>query len=235
MVPDESSKNGAGISLRQAALIAGYGLLIMTIAAMLAEFLARQGLVVEGDPAATVQNLTEKETVWRLGIFGYIVVLIMDLLVAWALFELLKPVNRSLSLLTAWSRIVYTAIFGASLFHLLTPLQLLNDPGTQEIFGSEQLNAMIMQSLNSFTDGWGIGFIFFGLHLSLLGYLAYRADYIPRILGVLVFLAGLSYLVDYTGKLMSPEFTLTLSLYLGWGELILMLWLVVRGGRLKPR
>jgi Domain of unknown function (DUF4386) len=36
----------------------------------------------------------------------------------------------------------------------------------------------------------------FGLHLFLIGYLAYRAGYVPRVLGFLLAISGLGYATD---------------------------------------
>jgi hypothetical protein len=85
-----------------------------------------------------------------------------------------------------------------------------------------------MLSLNAFTDGWSIGYIFFGLHLALIGYLAFKSDYIPKILGIVLILTGSSYLVDYFGKILFPNM-LTVSTVFGWGELLFMIWLLYKG------
>ena len=108
----------AGISLRKAAIVTGLGLLIMTIFTLFADLFVRQRLVVPGDAATTVNNIMADESLFRIGICSFIIVIILDVLVAWALYVLLKPVNKSLSLLMAWFRLVYATIFGISLADL---------------------------------------------------------------------------------------------------------------------
>jgi len=58
----------ADISQRNAAIIAGLGLLIMTIAAIFANSFVLQSLIVPGDAATTANNITANELLFRTGI-----------------------------------------------------------------------------------------------------------------------------------------------------------------------
>ena len=89
-----------------------------------------------------------------------------------------------------------------------------------------------MLSLDAFNDGWAIGFVFFGLHLALLGYLVFKSEYIPRILGVLLMVAGLSYLIDCFGKFLLPTYDVNIATFVGWGELLFMFWLLFKGAKI---
>ena len=88
-------------SLGKAALIAGIGLLIMAIAAPFAELYAYPKLIVPGNAAETIQNMIANKTLLTSAILGYFIAFLCDVLVAWALYLLLKPVDENLSLLTA--------------------------------------------------------------------------------------------------------------------------------------
>src|SRR5260370_37034589 len=103
-----------GISLRNAALIAGFAILMMAIAAPFAEFFVYPKLVVSGNAAETAKNIIAHKTLFASGIFGYVITFICDVLAAWAFYFLLKPVNNYLSVLTPSFPIVYTVLrFGA--------------------------------------------------------------------------------------------------------------------------
>lgn len=232
MYSNQKAIKVADITLYKAALIAGFGLLIMTIAAIFAEF-ARTSLIVVGDATTTANNIMAKEILFRSGIFGYIIVIVMDVVVAWALYVFLKPVNKSLSLLAGWFRIVYAAIFGISLFNLVTVLGLLNSSDYLKVFGVDELHTQVMLSLNAFNDGWNIGFVFFGLHLGLLGYLVLKSNYIPKFLGILLIIAGLGYLIDSLGKILIPDYNVTIAMFTFIGELLLMFWLLIKGVKVK--
>src|SRR5215216_68255 len=108
------------ISLGKAALIAGLGLLIMAIAAPFAELYVYPQLVVPQNAAQTVQNILANKTLFTSAIVGYLIAFLCDVLVAWALYLLLKPVDENLSLLAAWFRLVYTVIALVALLNLVT-------------------------------------------------------------------------------------------------------------------
>ena len=221
----------AEISERKAALFAGFGLLIMTIVYMAAELLVFQNLIVPGDAAKTANNIMASEMLFRIGICCILIVLILDVVVAWALYIFLKQVNKSLSLLAAWLRLVYAVMLGIALINFVNVLILLNYTDYLAIFQTNQLHANVMLSINAFYDVWAVGLVIFGFHLLLLGYLAFNSDFIPKIFGVLLVIAGLSYLIDYFGELLFPGFEAVISLVAGWGELIFMFWLLLRGGK----
>ena len=216
---------------RQIALIAGVGLLLMTVSIILAEAVAMAGIIMEGDAAATVENILANQGRFRFGIVAHLIVILLDLVVAWALYVFLKPAKDNLSLLAAWSRLVYTIFYGVALINVYSVFQLLGNADYLSVFGASEIQAQVMLSLNAFRDTWDVGYIFFGLHLTLLGIVAYRSGFIPRFLGIILLIAGLSYLIDYFGLLLIPDLGVEISIIFGWGELIFMLWLLIRGGK----
>ena len=222
----------ADISLRKAALVAGWGLLIMTIFAVFAIYFVFQNLIVPGDATTTANNIMASEMLFRIGICSILIVLIGDVVVAWALYVFLKQVNKSLSLLAAWLRLVYAAMLGIGLLNLVIVLILLSGANYLAVFETDQLHAQVLLFLNAFNDVWALGLIVFGFHLVTLGYLVFKSNYIPKVLGVLLILAGFSYLIDYFGKFLFPNFDVPISMVLGWGELIFMFWLLFKGGKI---
>ncbi len=219
----------ADISLRQAAIVAGVGLLIMAILAPFAEFFVRQSLIVPGDATKTANNIMADELLFRIAICSYIIVAILDVVVAWALYVFLKPVNKSLSLLAAWFRVVYAAIFAIILLNFVIALQLLSGADYLTVFETDQLHAQMMLFLNAFSYGWDIGLVIFGLHLFVLGYLVLKSGYIPKILGILLVIASFGYLIDSFGKLLSPNYNATIAMFTFIGEVLLILWLFFKG------
>jgi len=221
------------ISFRTAALVAGLSILTMAIAAPIAEIYAYPKLVIWGNIAKTVQNIIANEPLFRACIFCYLVTFLCDMLAAWALYVLLKPVNEHLSLLTAWFRLVYAIIALVALVNLVTILKLLNNADYLKVFQPDQLNAQVELSLNAFKNGWYFGILFFGIHLGLLGYLVFRSDYIPKILGILLIIAGAGYLINALKPFLFPGINLDFTKFTFYGELIFMLWLIIKGSRLQ--
>jgi hypothetical protein len=219
-------------SLGSAALVAGIAYLIM-MASPLTEFLVYNKLVISQEAAQTVQNILTHQALFNIGIFGYLVNFMGDILSAWALYILLKPVNANLSLLAAWVKLVYAVISLVSVLNLLNVVELLQRPDYLKVFGPEQLRAQAMLSLKSFRNGWSFAFIFFGIHLLLVGYLAFRSGYIPRVIGIFIAIAGFGWLVDNVQPYLYPRYEVNIGMFTGLGELIFMFWLLIKGTRIK--
>jgi len=194
-----------------------------------------QSPIVAGDAARTASNIVAGEFLFRAGVGGWLIVAILDVIVALALYVVLRPVNRSLSMLAAWFRLVYAAIFVASIANLLLAVQLLSDTAYTTL-GAAQLNAQAMIFLDAFKNGWALGLVLFGVSLGLLGYLVYVSGYIPKLLGVLLMIAAVGYVVANLGKLMFPALGGTMDAVAAGpaavGELAFAVWLLARAGRL---
>ena len=218
----------ANPSLRKAALIARAGLLAMVICAVGAIVFIFEKLIVPGDASTTINNILAGEMQFRIGVTCLLVVAVLDFVVAWALYVFLEPANKNLSLLAAWFRLVYSAILGVALFGYANVLRLLGDAHYMKAVETGQLNADVMLSLKVFDDGWAIGLVFFGIHLIILGYLVFKSGYVPRILGIVLAIAGAAYVTDSFGRFLLPNRTLDLAAFVGWGELLFMLWLLYK-------
>ncbi len=225
----------AGISLKKSATIAGIALLIMAIIAPIANFVIIQGLIDPNDAANTVNNLSSSYGIFHLGIFLFLIVALLDILVAWALYLFLIPVNKPISLLTAWLRVVYATVLIIMLIGLIRVLVILNYDAYLPGPSTENINMQVMFSLNTFNQGWEFSLIVFGFHLLLLGYLLYKAGYMRKILGLLIILAALGYLIDGLGKLLLPDYNLTISMFTFIGEVILIFWLLIKGRKLEKK
>ncbi|MEM7128831.1 MAG: DUF4386 domain-containing protein [Chloroflexota bacterium] len=226
-------------SVRSAAVIGGASLVGMALAAIFSVGFVLDALIVPGDAAATVTQIQASETLFRAGIFGWLLILLLDVIVAWALHVFLRRVNPNLSLLTAWLRLVYAAILGIGLSNLVGVLFLLRGGDSLTSFDPEQIQAGIMLLINMFYGAWEtIGLVVFGCHLFLLGYLVIKSGYVPRVIGFLIVLASFGYIITNSGNLLFPQYASYIAtietvfvLPMIVGELGLGLWLLVRGGR----
>ena len=221
------------MSLRQAALIAGIGYLVIFVFGY--GNVRREKLVVRGDAATTASNIAASESRFRVGVASWIVVLVADVVVAWALFVFLKPVSESLSLLTAWVRLVYVAVAAIAVVNLLSVVGLLTGPDDSEGFQADQRNAQATLFLRSYDFGFNVGFVFFGLHILGLGYLIVRSDYIPTVLGILLIIASVGYLIDSFACFLSSSYennkahSLVFAIPAIISELSLTVWLLIWG------
>ena len=108
-------------------------------------------------------------------------------------------------------------------------LLLLSGADHLTVFTAAQLQALVPLFLDLHEQGVFIAQIFWGLWLFPLGYLVFKSGYIPRILGVLLIIAGIGYLIDSVTFFLFPNFDVTISLFTIWGELLFALWLLFRG------
>jgi len=232
---DAIKNQNAEISIRNSAIIAGIGLLLMAIIAPIANFAIIQKLIDDSDATTTVGNIVASNGLFRIGISLFLIVALLDIIVAWALYVFLKPINRQLSLLTAWLRIVYATILIAVLVYLLNVLALLSGADYLSGFTTAQLNTQVMIFLNMFTRGWEFSLIVFGFHLLLLGYLILKAGYMRKILGSLVILAALGYLIDGFGRLLLTDYSISIGMFTFVGEVIFIFWLLISGRKVEAK
>ncbi len=221
------ANHGEGLTLRQAALIAGFSYLLGPVT--YAEFSIYPKLVIPANIEQTVQNIGAHQGLFAAAILCYLVEFIEDVVIAWALYVLLVPVNRAVSLLTAWFRLMYTAIAFFGMLKLVTVFHLVNTPDYLAAFGAGPLRAQVKLLLGTFRDDWSIGLVLFGIHLVLLGYLIYKSRYMPRWLGVLLVIDGLGWVIDSLQPYLYPNAQLKYLFLTFFGEIFLMLWLLIRG------
>ncbi len=207
----------------------------MALIAPFAEFYVRRRLVVPGDATATATNLLDHNLLMRFGIVAFLVVIIIDVLVAWALYVVFKRVDNSVSALMALSRLVFATIFAVAVVNLVSAVDLVGDAGYLAAFDAGQRNAQMMVSLDAFSSAWSVSLAFFGIHLSLAGYLALRSGYMPKALGIVLVIAGLGYAFDTFADLLVPDYEPTAAMFTFVGEVALFLWLLIRNARIPDR
>jgi hypothetical protein len=226
-------------SLRNAAIITGVAILIMTAAAVSATYLTIGSLIVKDNAAVTTNNIKASEMLFRFGVFSWLITLICDVVAAWGLYNFLKPVNKDLSLLMAWLRLVYVAILGTALLNYVKVLLLIGGDNYVSGFGVDQFQSQVMLLINAFDNMWSIGLFVFGLHIFLLGYLSYKSGYIPKTFGILLIIAFAGYVITTLGNLLLPDYdnykTVLGLIFLPFmlSEVALGLWLLIKGGKVS--
>ncbi len=221
----------AGLSLRSAAIIAGLGYLLDPV--VFAEYNIYPKLVVPGNVEQTVSNVLAHQHLFVIAISCYCINFLEDILIAWALYFLLAPADKALSLLTALLRLIYATIGLVSAVYLLTAYRLLVVPEYARVFGASQLHAQVDLALHAFRYGWNFGLIVFGVHLVLLGVLIVRSRYVPWIIGVVLVIDGLGWITTELQPYLYPNVNVDGLFVTFFGELIFMLWLLIFGWRLK--
>jgi hypothetical protein len=222
----------AGWTVRRAGVVAGVALLVMVPLAVFADFVAVKGMITPGDAAATAAEIVAREGTFRLGVLAWLLIVVLDVVIAWALYRVFRPVSPAVSMLTAVFRLVYSAVLLVAVGQLLRALDILTVDSTLTASGADEVSGRALLELNAFQHLYDLGLFLFGIHLALLGYLSLKSDFIPKVVGVLLVVAGAGYAFDTVGAVLALELP-SVSVFTFLGELLLALWLLVAGRRLR--
>jgi hypothetical protein len=185
-------------------------------------------LIVPGDAAITVNNIIASESLFRLSIGSSLLIQIGHILLVLILYKLLKAVNKNHALLMVIFLLVGAPIAMLNELNRFAVLLLLNGADYLTAFTADQLPAQVMLFLDLHEYGVFISTIFWGLWLFPFGYLVFKSGYIPRILGVLLIIAGLGYLIDFVAFFLFPNFP-SIGQFMTWAELVWPFWLLIKG------
>jgi hypothetical protein len=227
-----STKGNPHGTINKIARLAGFLYLIYMVTTIAADVFGRSPLIVFGDATATAQNIMASEWQFRFGITGDLVSAVFFLLAAWALYVLLKPVNKNLALLFLLLNLGGVAVYSINLLNQFAAVLLLRGAEYLKVFPADQLQALAMFFLILYKNGYWVAQIFFGAWLFPLGYLVFKSGFLPRILGIIMMIHCVGWLMTTLQFFLFPGFgaiiylTGTLGLI---SELGLTLWLLIMG------
>lgn len=224
------------INRNKLAITAGVASLVMFFAAIFAEGYARPFLLVSGDMAQTLDNIRQHSSTVKCLMVSYGIILICDILVAWAMYNFVKNTKEELAQLCAWFRLIYTAMFAASIFHLFQGIGTLSNQAfdTANLTSFAQLQAQ--SAFSTYETSWTFSMIFFGIHLLMLAYLLLHESNFPKWLGAVLAVAAVAYMIDSSAKLfasnyaqLKPVLNTIVAISAVVGEVGLGIWLLWKG------
>jgi hypothetical protein len=194
----------------------------------------RDGLIVAGDAAATASNILAREGLFTITAVGDLVGAALFVLSAWALYVLLKPVNKNLALLFLLLNLGGVAIQCSSDIFLFASPLLMNGSDYLKGFQADQLQALAMFSLALREKGFLISQLFFGAWLFPLGYLVFKSGFLPKILGIVLMVHCFTWVSTFFQSFLFPGFDAIT--YVSWplgfiAEVGLTLWLLIMGAK----
>ena len=194
------------IPMNKAATTVGIAFIISVILVTLIDDFLLANFVVPGDTEELAKDIEANRKVFGFSAVGYFLVLVLDTIIGLALYVVLKPANKVLALLTAGLRIVYAFILTIGL--LVLAFQII------DVYGYASLKL--------------VGYVFFALHLFVLGYAIFKSGYIPKILGIFLILASLTYSTFFVDFNLSESILVIIMLFMALAELSLSIWLIVK-------
>jgi len=221
----------------RAARIAGLLYLFTSATAIFAEFFVRGRLIVRGDAVQTAKNVAGSEWLFRLGIASDLITVLGVIALVWALYVVLKPIDRNVALLAAFWRLAEASILAVSVVNALAAVLLLSGADYLQALGTQQSQVLAGLFVNLQGAGWRIGFVFLGLGSTVFSYLWLKSRYIPRALAAWGVFSSLVLASVTLAIMVFPRLTAVVTLaYLApmaIYELTLGLWLLARGIRTR--
>jgi hypothetical protein len=190
--------------------------------------LTRSPLLESGDAVATAHNIMASKSQFGIGFLSDLIHQVIFIFYVLVLYKLLKPVSKNQAVLMVILALVGIPIAMLNQLNQFAALPLLSSAEYLTAFEADQWGALVKLFLDLYETGINIAKIFWGLWLLPFGYLVFKSGYIPRILGVLLIIAGFGYLFDVVTFFLFPNFP-SIGLFTWWGELLIALWLLIKG------
>lgn len=198
------------LSTSKAAMTVGIAFITSILFVTLVDDFILANFVVPGDTAALARDVAANGRLLGFAIVGYLFVLVLDAIIGLALYVVLKPANKNLALITSALRLLYAFTVFIGLFALAS--QII------DVYGYASLKL--------------VGYLFFALHILVLGHSVFKSGYIPKSLGILLILASFTYMVFFV-DLHLPEALMTIIMFtMAIAELSLSIWLIVKRKRI---
>jgi len=222
-------------SVKKTARMTGVLYLAIFIANLFVFLFVSGSLNVAGDAAATAENIRASESLYRSGVVSYLIVFLSEIGATILLYKLLAPVNKTLALLMVATRLMQAAVHAANLINFIMPLILLGGGDYLTAFTPDQVNSLVLLFTDVHYYGVLVSEAFFAVSLVLLGYLVYKSELFPGILGIMLAIAGAFYALDSFGIFLMPQHqALIANIMIApaiIAELSFTLWLLIKGVR----
>jgi len=183
--------------------------------------------IVRGDAAMTASNILASESLFRLGIADLLYYYVLSIFLVIALYQVLNVVSKNMAWLMVIFVLVGVPIGMLNELNNLAALQLLSGADYLNVFTTGQLQALAYFFIQLHSLGLDIQMIFSGLWLFPLGYLVFKSGFLPRIIGILLIIACIGWVLQSFATFLG--YNLSATLITSWGELILGLWLLIKG------
>jgi hypothetical protein len=219
--------------LRRYARYAGVAMLLSIVFGALGEAYLPGKIIVRGDAAATAANILAHPTLFRLTFASYLVEGFCDIILCVLWYVLLRPVNRNLALISAFIGVVSMITFAIAQAGFWASSLIVRDPSIMTAFNDGQREALAFLSLRIATMIASLFLCFYGTASAIRGFLIMRSGYLPKVLGVLLMIAGGGFILRSLTYILAPAYGSQLMLIpMAIAGIPLTFWLLFKG--VKP-
>ena len=203
----------ANFAPSKAAMLVGIAFITSVVFVTLIDDFLLANFIVPGDTEALASDIEANGKLFGLAVVGYLLVLALDSVIGLALYIVLKPANKILASLTAVLRLLYAFTLVIGLFCLVFQIN--------DVYGYSSIKLL--------------GYIFFALHIFVLGYSVFKSGYIPRSLGILLVIASFTYIVFFVDLNLAETLQVIIMFTMLVAELSLSIWLIVKRNSLPEK
>jgi hypothetical protein len=199
--------------------------------------LVLESLVVPGSASGTAENLLNSKGLFGFSLITWFAIVAVDVAISVTLYQVLAKSGRTVALIMAGFRIVYAAVLGSFLLDLYGVYGLLN--ASESLVGADlaQNYSAVLAGVEKFQNGFQLALMFFGVNMVLLGVSVLRSGYFPKVIGIVLSIAGFGYLIDSLTIFLTSNHNDSLSIALLTpaliGEVALTVWLLAKGRKVS--
>ena len=223
--------------LKKAARIAGAIYLSMVVTGPFSLIYVPNKLIVRGNAAATADNILAHETMFRLAILADLIGAVIFICLGIALYKLLSGVGRTWAGLMIAFVLVSAAVGFLNTLNNIAALTLFRGADFLAVFDKPQRDALAYLFVRLHSQGILTNEILWGLWLFPFGLLVFRSGFLPRFIGAWLMINCFGYVALSVTALFFPDYyeaAFKWAQPVLFGELAIMLWLLIKGARVRP-
>ncbi|MBA4384332.1 MAG: DUF4386 domain-containing protein [Anaerolinea sp.] len=223
-------------SLKKIARSAGILYFIMDVFLIFGGIFVESKLYVPGNAEVTLNNILSNVMLFRLGFASILIGHTLILFLVLVLYNLFISVDKAQARLMVILVVAAVPVAFLNMINQYVPILLLSNAGYLSVFSAAQLQSLSMVFLEMYQHGNMIAEIFWGLWLIPLGILVYKSGFIPKVLGVLLFVGCVGHLISFISTFVFPGYSTILtplSEIAMIGELPIFFWLLIKGAKEK--
>lgn len=197
--------NELNLSTKTLARTTGFFYLLIIIGGLMSGMFVRGTLIDPINAEITLSNIIQNESLFRLGFLGDLVMVLSDAMVSVLFYFLLVNVHKGLAILASVFRLLQSSVLGANLINLIKPILMIQGADKMSTEQITELSIDVMTQMKVFDFGYLISGVFFSINCLLMGVLLYKSADFPKLIGILIFIAGMGYLFNCLASFIIPS------------------------------
>lgn len=199
------------LTTSNAALTVGIAFIVSFFIVILIDDFLLANFVIPGDTETLANDIELNKKLFIVAAVCYLIVLLLDSIIAFALYVVLRPANKVLASLTSLLRLLYAIIVAIGLLALV----------------------FRMIDVYSYASLKLTGYLFFAAHIFLLGYSVFKSKYLPKTLGLLLIFASFTYVVFFVDLQIAQSIEVIIISVMALAELSLSIWLILKRNTIR--